>query len=173
MPIYFLNCLAAVNCHIQMGLWKATCVSKSNSYSLHLLCAGDGWVWRLTSSFSVVVDLVSAASVCTGEGFLPFWDMECKLCTHAVLSVSPFMLQSSGTLLTPVQAPLGNLAPLRGLAASPAGILRRSLNLDVGSSVDSSLVAKVGTQVRFCLLWEHALASTLCKRSQAWWYLKT
>ncbi|NXU29125.1 CE164 protein, partial [Thalassarche chlororhynchos] len=52
----------------------------------------------------------------------------------------------SGTLLAPVQAPLGNLAPLRGLAASPAGILRGSLNSDVGSSVDSSLVAKGGTQ---------------------------
>ncbi|NXN69619.1 CE164 protein, partial [Himantopus himantopus] len=53
---------------------------------------------------------------------------------------------SSGTLLAPVQAPLGNLAPLRGLAASPASILRGSLNSDVGSSVDSSLVAKGGTQ---------------------------
>ncbi|XP_075028939.1 centrosomal protein of 164 kDa isoform X4 [Calonectris borealis] len=53
---------------------------------------------------------------------------------------------SSGTLLAPVQAPLGNLAPLRGLAASPAGILRGSLNSDVGSSVDSSLVAKGGMQ---------------------------
>ncbi|NXV84534.1 CE164 protein, partial [Calonectris borealis] len=52
----------------------------------------------------------------------------------------------SGTLLAPVQAPLGNLAPLRGLAASPAGILRGSLNSDVGSSVDSSLVAKGGMQ---------------------------
>ncbi|NXH78481.1 CE164 protein, partial [Hydrobates tethys] len=52
----------------------------------------------------------------------------------------------SGTLLAPVQAPPGNLAPLRGLAASPAGILRGSLNSDVGSSVDSSLVAKGGTQ---------------------------
>lgn len=72
MPIYFWNCLAAVNCHIQMGLWKATCVSKSNSYSLHLLCAGDGRVWGLTSSFSVVVGLVSAASVCTGCLLSPF-----------------------------------------------------------------------------------------------------
>ncbi|NXS66480.1 CE164 protein, partial [Pandion haliaetus] len=53
---------------------------------------------------------------------------------------------SSGTLLAPVQAPLGNLAPLRGLAASPAGILRGSLNSDVGSSVDSSLAAKAGMQ---------------------------
>ncbi|XP_076214471.1 centrosomal protein of 164 kDa isoform X3 [Aptenodytes patagonicus] len=52
----------------------------------------------------------------------------------------------SGTLLAPVQAPLGNLAPLRGLAASPAGILRRSLHSDVGSSVDSSLAAKGGAQ---------------------------
>lgn len=61
--------------------------------------------------------------------------------------MSPFCtLQSSGTLLAPVQAPLGNLAPLRGLAASPAGILRGSLNSDVGSSVDSSLVAKGGMQ---------------------------
>lgn len=72
MPIYFLNCLAAVNCHIQMGLWKATCVRNSCLIYSHLLCAGDGWVWGLTSSFSVVVDLVSGASVCTGEGFLPF-----------------------------------------------------------------------------------------------------
>ncbi|NXS41568.1 CE164 protein, partial [Balaeniceps rex] len=53
---------------------------------------------------------------------------------------------SSGTLLAPVQAPPGNLAPLRGLAASPAGVLRGSLNSDVGSSVDSSLVAKGGAQ---------------------------
>ncbi|KAF1667422.1 hypothetical protein FQA23_0011663, partial [Aptenodytes patagonicus] len=52
----------------------------------------------------------------------------------------------SGTLLAPVQAPLGNLAPLRGLAASPAGILRGSLHSDVGSSVDSSLAAKGGAQ---------------------------
>ncbi|NXK07980.1 CE164 protein, partial [Herpetotheres cachinnans] len=53
---------------------------------------------------------------------------------------------SSGTLLAPVQAPLGNLAPLRGLVASPAGILRGSLNADVGSLVDSSLGAKGGMQ---------------------------
>ncbi|XP_019326076.1 PREDICTED: centrosomal protein of 164 kDa [Aptenodytes forsteri] len=52
----------------------------------------------------------------------------------------------SGTLLAPVQAPLGNLAPLRGLAASPAGILRGSLHSDVGSSLDSSLAAKGGAQ---------------------------
>ncbi|NXK44754.1 CE164 protein, partial [Chauna torquata] len=53
---------------------------------------------------------------------------------------------SSGTQLAPVQAPLGNLAPLRGSVASPAGILRGSLNSDVGSSVDSSLVARGETQ---------------------------
>ncbi|XP_042656307.1 centrosomal protein of 164 kDa isoform X8 [Tyto alba] len=51
-----------------------------------------------------------------------------------------------GTLLAPVQAPLGNLAPLRGLAAPPAGILRASPSLDVGSSADSSLGAKGETQ---------------------------
>ncbi|XP_035748382.1 centrosomal protein of 164 kDa isoform X2 [Egretta garzetta] len=54
--------------------------------------------------------------------------------------------ESSGTLLAPVQAPLGILAPLRGLAAAPAGVHRGSLNSDVGSSVDSSLVAQGGTQ---------------------------
>ncbi|XP_054658963.1 centrosomal protein of 164 kDa isoform X3 [Grus americana] len=53
---------------------------------------------------------------------------------------------SSGTLLAPVQVPLGNLAPLRGLAAPPAAVLRGSLNLDVASSVDSSPAAKGGTQ---------------------------
>ncbi|NWH27403.1 CE164 protein, partial [Grus americana] len=53
---------------------------------------------------------------------------------------------SSGTLLAPVQVPLGNLAPLRGLAAPPAAVLRGSLNLDVVSSVDSSPAAKGGTQ---------------------------
>ncbi|XP_054658962.1 centrosomal protein of 164 kDa isoform X2 [Grus americana] len=54
--------------------------------------------------------------------------------------------ESSGTLLAPVQVPLGNLAPLRGLAAPPAAVLRGSLNLDVASSVDSSPAAKGGTQ---------------------------
>uniref|UniRef100_A0A8C4V5D4 Centrosomal protein of 164 kDa n=1 Tax=Falco tinnunculus TaxID=100819 RepID=A0A8C4V5D4_FALTI len=64
---------------------------------------------------------------------------------------------SSGTLLAPIQVPLGNLAPLRGPVASPASILRGSLNVDMGSLVDSSLVAKGGMQVRLCL-WpeEHA-----------------
>ncbi|XP_075579496.1 centrosomal protein of 164 kDa [Pelecanus crispus] len=54
--------------------------------------------------------------------------------------------KSSGTLLAPVQAPLGTLAPLRGLAVSPAAVLRGSLNSDLGSSVDSSLAAKGGAQ---------------------------
>ncbi|XP_067166271.1 centrosomal protein of 164 kDa isoform X4 [Apteryx mantelli] len=53
---------------------------------------------------------------------------------------------SSGTLLAPVQASLGNLAPLRGLVDSPAGVLRGSLNSDVGSSVDSSLLLRGGPQ---------------------------
>ncbi|XP_035411817.2 centrosomal protein of 164 kDa isoform X1 [Cygnus atratus] len=54
--------------------------------------------------------------------------------------------ESSGSPLAPVQAPLGNLAPLRGPVASPAGILRGSLNSDVGSSVDSSLAARGETR---------------------------
>ncbi|XP_075630474.1 centrosomal protein of 164 kDa [Balearica regulorum gibbericeps] len=54
--------------------------------------------------------------------------------------------ESSGTPLAPVQVPLGNLVPLRGLAAPPAAVLRGSLNLDVVSSVDSSPAAKGGTQ---------------------------
>ncbi|XP_068274197.1 centrosomal protein of 164 kDa isoform X2 [Nyctibius grandis] len=48
----------------------------------------------------------------------------------------------SGTLLAPVPAPLGTLPPLRGLAASPAGILRGSLNWDVGSAADSGCAAR-------------------------------
>lgn len=72
------------------------------------------------------------------------------MCPCSAVAESLLHTQSSGTPLAPVQAPLGNLAPLRGLAASPAGILRGSLNSDVGSSVDSSLVAKGGTQVRLC-----------------------
>ncbi|XP_035202019.1 centrosomal protein of 164 kDa isoform X3 [Oxyura jamaicensis] len=54
--------------------------------------------------------------------------------------------EPSGSPLAPVQAPLGNLAPLRGPVASPAGILRGSLNSDVGSSVDSSLAARGETR---------------------------
>lgn len=59
---------------------------------------------------------------------------------------SPKRPTSSGSPLAPVQAPLGNLAPLRGPVASPAGILRGSLNSDVGSSVDSSLAARGETR---------------------------
>ncbi|XP_035411822.1 centrosomal protein of 164 kDa isoform X10 [Cygnus atratus] len=59
---------------------------------------------------------------------------------------SPKRSTSSGSPLAPVQAPLGNLAPLRGPVASPAGILRGSLNSDVGSSVDSSLAARGETR---------------------------
>ncbi|XP_040390103.1 centrosomal protein of 164 kDa isoform X11 [Cygnus olor] len=59
---------------------------------------------------------------------------------------SPKRPASSGSPLAPVQAPLGNLAPLRGPVASPAGILRGSLNSDVGSSVDSSLAARGETR---------------------------
>ncbi|NXG39025.1 CE164 protein, partial [Dromaius novaehollandiae] len=53
---------------------------------------------------------------------------------------------SSGALLAPVQAPLGNLAPLRGLVDSAAGVLRGSLNSDVASSADSSLLLRGGPQ---------------------------
>ncbi|NXL61731.1 CE164 protein, partial [Chordeiles acutipennis] len=52
----------------------------------------------------------------------------------------------AGTLLAPIQAPLGNLAPLRGHVPSPAGVLRGLLRSDLGSSVDSSLVPKGGMQ---------------------------
>ncbi|NXL86177.1 CE164 protein, partial [Alectura lathami] len=51
-------------------------------------------------------------------------------------------LSPPGTLLAPLQAPLGTLAPLRGPMALPAGIPRGSLHSDVGSSLDSSLTAK-------------------------------
>ncbi|NXP07271.1 CE164 protein, partial [Thinocorus orbignyianus] len=53
---------------------------------------------------------------------------------------------SSGTQLAPVQLPPGTLAPLRGRAGSPASVLRGSLNSEVNSSVESSLVAKAGVQ---------------------------
>ncbi|KAM9255818.1 centrosomal protein of 164 kDa [Cariama cristata] len=54
--------------------------------------------------------------------------------------------KSSGTLLAPIPAARGNLAPLRGLAASPTGILHELRNLDAGTSVGSGLEAKEGTQ---------------------------
>ncbi|NXT00645.1 CE164 protein, partial [Jacana jacana] len=50
------------------------------------------------------------------------------------------------TQLAPIQPALGTLAPLRGRAASPASILRGSLNSEVNSSVESSLVAKAGME---------------------------
>ncbi|NXW49310.1 CE164 protein, partial [Nyctiprogne leucopyga] len=52
----------------------------------------------------------------------------------------------AGTLLAPIPAPLGNLAPLRGRAPSPAGVLHGLLHSDLGSSVDSSLLSKGGMQ---------------------------
>lgn len=81
MPVYFLNRLTAlkysesphcseVTRRIQMGLWKTERVR--DAIPLRVSRAGDGWAWGLTSSFSVVVGLVSAASACTGERFLPF-----------------------------------------------------------------------------------------------------
>ncbi|KAM6312676.1 uncharacterized protein O3Q21_010514 [Podargus strigoides] len=57
---------------------------------------------------------------------------------------------ASGTQLPPIRAPVGKLPPLRGLAAPPHSVLSGFglLNLDVGSSVDSSLMAKGGAQSR-------------------------
>lgn len=51
-----------------------------------------------------------------------------------------------------MQVPLGNLAPLRGPVASPAGIQRGSLHSDMGSSVDSGLVDRGEAQVRLSSL---------------------
>lgn len=51
-----------------------------------------------------------------------------------------------------MQLPLGNLAPLRGPVASPAGIQRGSLHSDMGSSVDSGLVDRGEAQVRLSSL---------------------
>ena len=115
----------------------------------------------------------AAASVCTGERFLPFGNEECKLCARALLSVSPLrLLQSADTLPVPVLAPLGTLAPLRGPAALPAGILRVPLASDVGISADPGRAAEAGTQVRLCLFWARALERPRCGRSQAWCCLK-
>ncbi|XP_064029229.1 centrosomal protein of 164 kDa isoform X2 [Pogoniulus pusillus] len=52
-----------------------------------------------------------------------------------------------GTLLAPIPAPLGTLAPLRGLGAAPATILRGAVDSDVGSSLDSSPMGTGGTQL--------------------------
>ncbi|XP_019351814.1 centrosomal protein of 164 kDa isoform X4 [Alligator mississippiensis] len=45
---------------------------------------------------------------------------------------------SPGSLLAPAQAPLGNLAPLRGLVDVPAGALRGPLSAAVGNFVEPS-----------------------------------
>ncbi|XP_019367785.1 PREDICTED: centrosomal protein of 164 kDa isoform X2 [Gavialis gangeticus] len=45
---------------------------------------------------------------------------------------------SPGSLLAPAQAPLGNLAPLRGLVDVPAGTLRGPLSAAVGNFVEPS-----------------------------------
>ncbi|XP_059575806.1 centrosomal protein of 164 kDa isoform X2 [Alligator mississippiensis] len=46
--------------------------------------------------------------------------------------------ESPGSLLAPAQAPLGNLAPLRGLVDVPAGALRGPLSAAVGNFVEPS-----------------------------------
>lgn len=47
-----------------------------------------------------------------------------------------------------MQVPLGNLAPLRGPVASPAGVLHASLHSDMGSSVDAGVADREEAQVR-------------------------
>ncbi|NXN09947.1 CE164 protein, partial [Indicator maculatus] len=51
-----------------------------------------------------------------------------------------------GTLLAPIPAPLGSLAPLRGTVAAAGTVLRGAVDSDVGSSLDSSPVGMGGTQ---------------------------
>ncbi|KAM4757199.1 centrosomal protein of 164 kDa isoform 6-T6 [Cyanocitta cristata] len=53
-------------------------------------------------------------------------------------------LPPPGCQLAPIQPPLGTLSPLRGLTPSSSFALRGSLNPDLGSVVDSSLIAKEG-----------------------------
>ncbi|XP_048683414.2 centrosomal protein of 164 kDa isoform X9 [Caretta caretta] len=67
--------------------------------------------------------------------------------------------ESPGSLLAPVQAPLGSLAPLRGVVDGPASALRGSLSTGVENSGVPSLLLREGT------LPPQTLKSTGCPKS--------